>query len=121
MAGGSLSWPRNRELQAAGLGVLTPALLGRANSHRSLREGRRSSYRRKGSSGAVARCGAISANRNGRIAVGCHSRLGKREVSEVRWAGKARNRHHAAVGRIIVVFPSIRLTTRERRTARSER
>ena len=37
MAGSEGPWPRHRQLQAARLGIFTPALLGRADSDRSLR------------------------------------------------------------------------------------
>ena len=62
--------PQQSELQTARLGVLPPALLGRANSPDSLREMRLGTSARRTAACAPARCRKLRTNRHWRITTG---------------------------------------------------
>ena len=95
------------ELQAAGLGVLPPALLGRAHPHGLLREVRLAARARGSAAPAAARGGELRAHRRRRVPPVQDDRLGQHHLPLLRRPRQARDRHHAPVGRLQLVLPAV--------------
>ena len=99
--------PSQDELQAARLGILPPALLGRAHPDGKVPDVRLGTAA-GGSASAPAPAGReLRADGRRRIAHLQDHRLGQHDLPEVRRRGPARDRHHAAVGGLLVVFPAL--------------
>jgi len=77
------------ELPPARLGVLAPALLGRADPARALSDGRRRAGAGEGFAGAAAGRGEVRADRHRRVAAGGDRQLRRHDLPEVRRPGQA--------------------------------
>ena len=94
-------------VQAARLGILPSALLGRADPDRQVRQVRLRSAAGGSASARAAERAHLRADRQRRIPARAHDRLGEHHLSVLRRPGKARDRHHAAVGRLLLVLPAL--------------
>ena len=107
--------PRDGELQAARLGVFTAAILGRADSDRSLsRNAALVPVDEKDLPVRLPDVERYQPTGTGESPLGGHSRVGECDVSEMRRSGEAGDGHHAAMGGVVVVFPAICVAARAR-------
>ena len=120
-AGGARRRQGRGQLPAARLGVLAPALLGRADPAHPLPERRRRAGARGAAAGAAARRRALRADRHGRVAAGGDRQLRQHDLPEVRRPGEARDQHDAAVGGLVLVLPALPRPEERRARVRSRR
>ena len=88
-AGSTRRRPRHRELPSARLGVLAPALLGRAHPDHPLRDPRRRGRAGGGPAGDAARRRALRPHRHRRIAAGRDRGLGAHHLPHLRRTRRA--------------------------------
>ena len=99
--------PRKGQLQATRLGILPPALLGRADPDDLLPEVRLGARARRSAAAGAAAGRKLRADRRRRKPHFQDDRLGQHDVPVLRRPGQARDRYHAAVGRFFVVLPAV--------------
>ena len=105
--GGEGHRPCQGELQAAGLGVLPPAVLGRAHPRGVLREVRLGAPAGEPAALAAARGGVLRAHGQRGIPPGPHDRLGEHHLPPLRRPRQAGDGHHAPVGWFLLVLPAV--------------
>ena len=108
---------RHGQLPAARLAAVTPAVLGLPDPDRLLPRPRRGARARRPAAGAGARRRRVPAD--GRVAAAVPRGLPAHDVPGLRRAGRARDRHHGHVRRLVVVLPALRRPV-EPRTRRSQ-
>ena len=95
---------RHRPVPSEGLGYFAPAILGYADSHDPLSEGRCRARAGRGSAGCVAARHGVQRAR--RFAAGAGGRFRQRALPEVRRSGQARDRHDGHLrGLVVVLLP----------------
>ncbi len=109
------------QLSPARLGVLAPALLGRADPAGPLRQGRRRAGARVTAAGPPARRGKLRAHGDGRVAAGRHRELGEDHLPQVRRPRPSGDQHHAPVGGLVLVLPALSVAERRRPPVRAVR
>ena len=114
--------PRQGAVQAARLGILPSALLGRTHSDRQVRQVRlRSAAGGPASARRCRMCDTYEPTDNGESPLATHDRLGEHHLPVLRRPGQARDRHHAPVGRLVVVLPALHATRTTTRRSRPRR
>ena len=108
LAGGARRRRAQGELQAARLGVLAPALLGRADPAGVLREVRLGAGAGGSAAGAAAGGGQLRADGFRREPAVQDRQLGEHDLPVLRRPGAPGDGHHAPVGGIVLVLPALR-------------
>ena len=112
LPGGRGTGPRHRQLPAARLAAVAPALLGCADPDHPLPGRRRGAGPRRPAARRAARAAWCRPEAQGRLAAGRGRGVGQRRVPEVRGTGQARHRHDGHVRRLVVVLPALLLPAR---------
>ena len=107
VAGGEGHRRGQGQLQAARLGLLPSAVLGRPHPHGVLREVRLAAPARGAAPPAAARGGLLRAHRRRRVPPEQDDRLGEHHLPLLRRPRQAGDRHHAPVGGLLLVLPAL--------------
>src|SRR5262247_3830175 len=119
MAGREWEGRKNCQLSHAGLDLFASALLGRADPDCAVPALWRGTSAGSRLAGAPAARRAVSAYGHGGIPTGGDPGVGPGGLPALWHAGPARNRYHAAMGRVLLVFFTLCLTALQHGLSRS--